>query len=74
MPSIRELRAVARLMKKEGVLSLKAGEIEMHMSPIVLAMPRMRMGAKPEVDPDRAPYTEDETLFWSSPSNPEANN
>ena len=67
---LKKIKKLAAFMKKAGVISLKAGEIELKLSPYVFHEEQISNAAAADPSPEASlasPYTDDEILFWSSP-------
>ena len=64
----KQLQKIINICKKMGVLELKFEGIEIKLASTAI-VPRRTKDTK---EPDTTPYTEDETLFWSSAGLPEA--
>lgn len=63
----RELTKIINICKKMGVVELKFEGIELKLSPLAIKEPRVKKYQDTK-DPTPTPdYSEDETLFWSTP-------
>lgn len=67
---IKKLKKLTKFMQKEGLLSLKLPNIELHLSPTAVFHVEQSPQApnSPSEDkPEPPQYTEEDALFWSSP-------
>lgn len=72
---LKKVKKLIALMKKEKVLTLKQGALELSLSPQALDEPSPRFELPPE-SPTPAPvqeetYTAEDALFWSTIPLPE---
>lgn len=68
MQDIKSVQAFARMMKKEGIQSLKCGEIELHLSPYAI-IPKPKTASKKSSKSEHIPsegFTDEEILNWSA--------
>lgn len=64
--NLAKVKKLIKLMKKEGILSLKQGDIELSLHPSALDQQGPDLSDAPtEAEPTQ--YTEDQILNWSSP-------
>lgn len=68
---IRKIKKLVRFMKKEGVLSMKVGGIEMSISPSTIQRMKSHSSESDSIETLDA-YTEDQVLLWSAPGGNEA--
>jgi hypothetical protein len=72
---VKKLKKLILLMRKQGVLSLKASPFEITLSPLALQVTdEVKTPAQPsDTDPtiDVPSYSEDDLLFWSAPGIPQ---
>lgn len=69
MQDVKTAQAFARMMKKEGIQSLKCGDIELHLSPYAV-IPKVKT-SKNKSSSDHIPtegYSDEDILNWSVPT------
>lgn len=70
MSDVKTAQTFARMMKKEGIQSLKCGDIEIHLSPYAV-ITKTKATSKNKSAPDHIPtegFTDEQILNWSAPS------
>lgn len=60
----KDLKAIIKLCKKEGVLTFKSKDLEFTLSPSAIPK-KFQAKSDDKIDQDKPP-TEEEMLFWSS--------
>jgi hypothetical protein len=65
---LRKVKKLVAFMRKEGVLTLKQGDIELSLSPMAILHEPAVQSKESESIPE-VKYSDDDVLFWSSPGN-----
>jgi hypothetical protein len=68
---IKKLKKLTAFMRKNGLLSLKTGDIELSLSPLAIDMGSERgaLEEQPPNPPNQEPLTDMDVLLWSAPGN-----
>lgn len=63
---LKKIKKLIKLMRTEGVLALKQGEIELSLSPAALFPKDRQDSESTENATQGTPYTEDDLINWSN--------
>lgn len=64
--NLKYLKKLIKLMKSEGVLSLKQQDLDIQLAPQFLSYDPTSATSESTAAPAQSPYTEEDALFWSS--------
>lgn len=64
---LKKIKKLTLFMKKEGILHLKQGDIELQLSPAAINETKSLTSDAPIVEENKP--TDMDVLFWSSPGN-----
>lgn len=67
--TLKKIKKLTAFMKKEGILHLKQGDIELNLSPLAIEPPKQSLGG--EIKDESPVLTDMDVLLWSSPSSTE---
>lgn len=64
---LKEIQALIKFVKKQGILKFKSGDLEIELSPDSIIRKRTKRELKEKPSELKPQYSEDQILMWSVP-------